>query len=223
MRSQGRCGEGSLTAAGHPLYSVSRLGITGGAFSTATGIDRRGQRLPHLLHTARFARFATVQRYLARGHWVGGTTAPAACAQGHSVTLPTADKFSEFVRRSQARCARIDDHSTARVIKHANRDAAKRAVDSAAERRGRCVAFVDEGTLHARAGDATLELDIAVIRPRGGCELPIARDCRWSTGERSLAIEPICLLGYSLATDTDVGQGPCDRPKQSHTLLPSLH
>jgi len=66
--------------------------------------------------------------------------------QGHSVTLRAADKVSEFVRRSQARCARIDDHSTACVIKHANRDAAKRAVDSTAERGGRCVAFVDEGT-----------------------------------------------------------------------------
>jgi hypothetical protein len=107
----------------------------------------------------------------------------AVCAQGHSVTLPAADKFSQFVRRSQARRARIDDHSTARVIKYADRYAAERAIYSAAERCGRCVTFVAEGTLHASGGDATLELNIAVSQLRGGCELPITRDRCRRTGE----------------------------------------
>jgi hypothetical protein len=51
MRAPVRRGKGSFAAADHSLYSVSRSGITRGAFSTTTVIDRRGQRLPHSLHT----------------------------------------------------------------------------------------------------------------------------------------------------------------------------
>jgi hypothetical protein len=59
MRSPVRRGEGSLAAAGHSLYSVPRFGMTRGAFSTATVIDKRGQRERHSPHTARFISSAT--------------------------------------------------------------------------------------------------------------------------------------------------------------------